>query len=238
MAHTGCAIAPRVAEGDRGAAAREEWPVPPGRDDASGAGPRRSARRGRHDVAGNREDAQVQIHWVSCKGLPEQQREAVEDRIRKLAEGHTDLIDVRLTGRETGHHKQGACELRITADVRGTEIVAARTRDDLGLALDEAMDAFDREIRKLRERRRDRRTERPAAPPEQGLIDAVVPGGDHGFILTDSGERVYFHRNAVKHGLVFEELEEGARVALNLEGGEEGLQATVVFPAPPAGTRG
>ncbi|HEM47443.1 MAG TPA: cold shock domain-containing protein, partial [Alphaproteobacteria bacterium] len=97
--------------------------------------------------------------------------------------------------------------------------------------------AFDREIRKLRDRRRDKRTERPALPPEQGVVDRVVPEADHGFILTDSGERVYFHRNAVKHGLVFEELEEGARVALNLEGGEEGLQATVVFPAPPAGTR-
>jgi ribosomal subunit interface protein len=174
---------------------------------------------------------------VNCQSLPEAQRDAVEDRIRKLAEGHTDLIDVRITGHETNHHRHGGAELRITADVRGAEIVAARTRDDLGLALDESMDAFDREIRKLRDRRRDKRTERPALPPEQGVVDRVVPEADHGFILTDSGERVYFHRNSVKHGLVFEELEEGARVALNLEGGEEGLQATVVFPAPPAGTR-
>jgi len=188
-------------------------------------------------VEGGRPASEVQIHWVNCQSLPQPQREAVEDRIRKLGEGHTDLIDVRIAGHESGHHRHGNCELRIIADVRGTEIVAVRNREDLGLALDEAMDAFDRELRKLRGKRRDRRTDRPASPPEQGVIDAVVPEADHGFILTDGGERVYFHRNSVKHGLVFDDLEEGARVALNLEGGEEGLQATVVFPAPPEGTR-
>jgi cold shock CspA family protein len=46
---------------------------------------------------------------------------------------------------------------------------------------------------------------------------------------------VYFHRNAVRPGLRFQELEEGQRVALNFEAGEKGLQATVVAaPAPDA----
>jgi len=175
----------------------------------------------------------VEIHWVDFGGVAERQRTAVEERLRSLAEGYSDLIDVRLTAHTTPHHRHGGQEARITAAMRGKEIIAARTRDDLGLALDEAMDAFERELRELRDRKRQRRNEQQAEPPELGIVDRVVPDEDYGFLITDGGERVYFHRNAVKHGLSFEELFEGQRVALNLEGGDEGLQATVVFPAPP-----
>jgi cold shock CspA family protein len=61
----------------------------------------------------------------------------------------------------------------------------------------------------------------------------VFADDDYGFILTDAGEQVYFHRNAVHGGLAFERLAEGDRVGLNFEAGENGLQATVVRPAPP-----
>jgi cold shock CspA family protein len=44
---------------------------------------------------------------------------------------------------------------------------------------------------------------------------------------------VYFHRNALHGGLELERLEEGQRVGLDLEGGDKGLQATYVRPAPP-----
>ena len=65
------------------------------------------------------------------------------------------------------------------------------------------------------------------------MIDEVLPGEGYGFILTDAGERVYFHRNAVQGELDFERLEPGQRVGLDLEGGEKGPQATVVVAAPP-----
>ena len=44
---------------------------------------------------------------------------------------------------------------------------------------------------------------------------------------------VYFHRNAVKEGLDFERLQESDRVALNLEQGSDGPQATTVIAPPP-----
>lgn len=174
----------------------------------------------------------MEIHWVGCQDLPEVVRGGAESRVRKLAEGYTDLIDVRFVAHKTGHHRLGNQEIRITAQLRGKEIVAARTCDELGRALDEALDVFDREVRKLRDRRDSRQLETEPEPPELGIVDRLVPENDHGFILTDGGERVYFHRNAVKHGLAFEALVEGDRVALNLEAGDEGLQATVVYPAP------
>jgi cold shock CspA family protein len=56
----------------------------------------------------------------------------------------------------------------------------------------------------------------------------------YGFLLTDEGERVYFHRNCVRDPLRFEQLDEGQRVSLQVEAGEKGMQATVVA-APPLG---
>jgi ribosomal subunit interface protein len=175
----------------------------------------------------------MEFHWVSPGLVGEAERDAAEARIAELAEGHTDLIDVRITLRETGHHRHGAQEVRITCDARGKEIVAARTRPDAGLALNEALDAFEREVRRMRERRTQARQERPAAPPELGVIDVVQRDDGYGFILTDAGDRVYFHRNAVSGGLEFESLAEGQRIGLDIEAGNEGPQATVVVPAPP-----
>jgi len=64
-------------------------------------------------------------------------------------------------------------------------------------------------------------------------MDRALFDQGYGFILTDAGGRVYFHRNAVHGGLEFEQLEEGQRVGLNIEAGDEGPQATVVLPPPP-----
>ena len=66
-----------------------------------------------------------------------------------------------------------------------------------------------------------------------GIVDRVFREDGYGFILTDDGEQVYFHRNAVKEGLAFDRLEEADRVALNMEPGREGPQATAVFAPPP-----
>jgi cold shock CspA family protein len=175
----------------------------------------------------------MEIHWHHPEGFRDGDRQAAEDRIRELARDRADLIDVRIAVRPTGHHRHGGQEVRITCKARGQEIVAARTRPDPGIALNEALDAFEREVWRMRHRRTQRREERPAPPAELGVIDEVLADEGYGFILTDGGERVYFHRNAVSGGLAFERLAEGQRVGLNLEGGQRGPQATVVVPAPP-----
>jgi CspA family cold shock protein len=175
----------------------------------------------------------MDIQWVHADEIQDDLRSRVESRLWEVEGGHGDLIDVRITARTTRHHVHGGQEVRITALARGRELVAARTRADVGQALDEAVDAFVREVRRLRDRREKRRTERPAGPPELGVVDQVFADRGYGFILTDGGERVYFHRNAVQGGLRFEALEEGQRVGLDFEAGEEGLQATSVTSPPP-----
>jgi cold shock CspA family protein/ribosome-associated translation inhibitor RaiA len=174
----------------------------------------------------------MEIHWHGLDKVVGEQREAIEERLRDLSQGHTDLIDIRLTGHTSGHHRHGAQEVRLTCQARGREIVAARTRPDLELALAEALDTFEHEVHRWREKRRDQARAQPPEPPHIGIVDRVFPEEGYGFILTDGGEQVYFHRNAVKHGLDFDNLQEADRVALNIESGQEGLQATVVLPPP------
>jgi cold shock CspA family protein/ribosome-associated translation inhibitor RaiA len=175
----------------------------------------------------------MEVHWVHTAELTDDERAAAEERLHALAEGHTDLIDIRLTARETGHQANGDREVRIACEARGKEIVVSRSRPEIGLALDEVLDLLEREVRRLRRRKSDRRTQRVAGPPYLGIVDRIFRENGYGFLLTDAGEQVYFHRNAVHGGLDFERLAEGDRVGLDLEAGEKGPQATVVVAPPP-----
>ncbi|MBW2267412.1 MAG: HPF/RaiA family ribosome-associated protein [Deltaproteobacteria bacterium] len=175
----------------------------------------------------------MEIHWVGLRELDDSERAQAEARLSRLAEGHSDLIDLRITGHRTAHHRHGGQEVRVTCQARGREIVAARTRPDLGLALNEVLDAFEAEVHKLRDKRRDRARMPAPAAPLLGIVDRIFREDGYGFILTDAGEQVYFHRNAVKEGLEFDRLEETDRVALNVEAGAQGPQATTVVAPPP-----
>jgi CspA family cold shock protein len=179
----------------------------------------------------------MEIHWTHLDEIPERQRLACEERLRALAEERSELIQVRIVGRQSRHHRHGEREVTIASKIRGREIVATRQRPDLGEALDLALDVFEREVHRLHERSTDRRGERPPTPPHLGIVDQVRRQEGFGFVLTDAGLRVYFHRNAVQDGLRFEALQEGQRVALNVEEGREGPQATSVTP-PPADSSG
>jgi cold shock CspA family protein/ribosome-associated translation inhibitor RaiA len=177
----------------------------------------------------------MEIHWYNPEAFREDDRRAAEARIRELTRERSDVIDLRIAARPSAHHRHGGQEVRITCEARGEEIVAARTRPDAGFALNEAMEVLERELWRMRHRRTQRREERerPTPPPELGVVDEVFVEHGYGFILTDAGDSVYFHRNALHGGLELERLEEGQRVGLNIEGGEKGLQATFVRPAPP-----
>jgi cold shock CspA family protein/ribosome-associated translation inhibitor RaiA len=177
----------------------------------------------------------MEIHWVRMGDLEDSARAEIEARLEGLAEGHDDLIDLRITAHETRHHRHGGREVHITCQARGREIVAKRTQPNIGLALNEALDVFEREVHRLRRKRRDLSRMQPPEPPCLGIVDRIFREEGYGFILTDDGDQVYFHRNAVKEGLDFARLQEADRVALNVEPGLEGPQATTVVAPPPLG---
>lgn len=175
----------------------------------------------------------MEIHWRKAEKLTEDEREAAERLLESLAADHNDLIDVWIEVDESPHHRQGNATVSIRCQARGEDLVVRERAHEPSQALRDVLDAFDRDVRKMRDRRLSRRTERPPAPPHLGVVDTVFAEEGYGFLITDGGERVYFHRNAVSKGLAFETLGEGQRVALNYEAGEEGLQATFVAPPPP-----
>jgi cold shock CspA family protein/ribosome-associated translation inhibitor RaiA len=175
----------------------------------------------------------VQIHWRTPHAVSERERAAAEEQLLELARDHSDLIDVWIDIEESTHHRHGGDEVRIRAQARGAELLAQREADEAGIALREALEAFVREVREMRDRRAGRRVERPPSPPHLGLVDRVFRDRGFGFLLTDAGEQVYFHRNALQGDLDFDRLEEGQRVALNYEPGEKGPQATFVSSPPP-----
>ena len=177
----------------------------------------------------------MQVHWRHPNELSEEMREDAEARLQRLANGHTDLIDTWIDVALDGHHRKGNGRVAIRCQARGAELVAHGEREDAELALQQALEVFEREVKRMRERRKDRRFERSAGPTVRGVIDSVRLEADHGFLITDAGERVYFHRNALAGGLRLDALEEGQSVALEMEDGREGPQATVVLPAPRVG---
>ena len=106
----------------------------------------------------------MEIHWVNPGQLPERLREAAEERIRALAGDHQDLIDVRIIARTTEHHRIGAEEVKLTCQARGKELVAERHSTELGLALNEVLDTFEREVWRMRHKRTQRRRVREPTP--------------------------------------------------------------------------
>jgi len=176
----------------------------------------------------------MQVQWDNLAEIPEQVRTAIEERVGRLVAQHDDILQVRIAGRASRHHRHGGSEVHILARAKGHEITASRAGSDLSRALHDAVDAFAHELRKLRSHRVERRPpEHAAGPPLLGLVDRVLREQGYGFALVDDGTTVYFHRNAVGGGLSFDELQVGQRIALNVEPGDEGPQATVVLPAGP-----
>jgi len=173
----------------------------------------------------------VEIHWRNAQEIPDTERAKAEEQLGKLAEHHRDLIDLSIdVERRSAHHRGGRRRVEIRCQARGADLVGSGEADELGRALRDALRTFRREVERLRDRRRDARSELPASAPLRGVIDLIEREGGYGFLLTDAGERVYFHRNAVAGGLEFEKLKGGEAVALNYEAGDDGLQATYVRP--------
>jgi cold shock CspA family protein/ribosome-associated translation inhibitor RaiA len=174
----------------------------------------------------------MEIHWRNAQEIDEAQRAKASEQLTELAAHHRDLIDLAVdVERPSAHHRKGARRVEIRCQARGANLVAHGEADSVTLALRDALRTFRREVERMRARRRDARAEQPAEPPLRGVIDRVERASGFGFLITDAGERVYFHRNAVGGGLDFDRLEGGETVALDYEAGAQGLQATFVHSA-------
>jgi cold shock CspA family protein/ribosome-associated translation inhibitor RaiA len=134
------------------------------------------------------------------------------------------------------HHRQGVLyHVRIDLVVPHREIVIVRdppehhAHEDLHVAIRDAFDAAQRQLQDyVREMRGDVKSH---AAPAIGRIVRLLPDKDYGFLVTDTGDELYLHRNAVL-GKGFDTLRVGdsVRYVVREGEGEQGDQASTVIP--------
>ncbi len=156
----------------------------------------------------------------------------IMEGLDQLEKVYDRLVSVRIMvedpnpGRESGHLYQ----VRIEMGVPGKEIVVRRKppqnpQETLVQAIGEAFMIARRRLRKFSEQQRgDVKTH---VGPPLGRVLELTPAEDHGFIESDDGREVYFHRNSIINGDL-EDLSIGAVVRFAEEEGEKGPQASTV----------
>jgi cold shock CspA family protein len=123
-------------------------------------------------------------------------------------------------------HQGKLFAVHVDITVPGKELVVNRVEhEDLYVAVRDAFDAAKRQLEEhARKRRGDIKTHTEAPI---GKVAKIFPFDGYGFIVTNDGREVYFHRNSVIEP-TFDRLEEGTEVAFLEEQGKEGPQAVRV----------
>lgn len=173
---------------------------------------------------------------VTFRNMPPS--DAVEGAIREKAGRLEKFFDgitrLKVVVDAPHHHRRKGrlFQVRVDLIVPGEEIVVSRDPgehheyEDVYVAI---RDAFDETRRQLEDyvRRRYREWNGTRAKPQRARVVTLQPERDFGFLETEDGRQVYFHRNSVLHG-GFDRLTVGTEVHFAEEAGDEGPQASTV----------
>jgi ribosomal subunit interface protein len=169
-------------------------------------------------------DVEIQTQNIAMQ--PEW-RALIEERLARLADRYPKLVRVHVTLKHGRHHLRGAEEVDVVATYPGATLRTAKQEEEMRDAVHAALDALERELAAHHEERR--HFGKAPGPRTFGTIARLFTDRGYGFILTDDGEEIYFHHNAL-HELDFASLSVGLPVELEIERGEQGPQASRVFP--------
>lgn len=167
---------------------------------------------------------------------------SVEAEIRR----HVEKLDKRYSGLlvacrvsvEALHkqHRTGnVFEVHITLSVPGQDLAVSRqpqkakeryANPDIHTSIRDAFDAAERQLESFKGRLRTD-TSAPSASAVTGQVTLIEPGTDHGFLLTNTGTQLYFHRDSVTND-DFENLKQGDIVHYVEEEADSGPVATKV----------
>jgi cold shock CspA family protein/ribosome-associated translation inhibitor RaiA len=167
---------------------------------------------------------------------------AIRKHVQALERRFTHLIGCRVSV-ETPHrqHQTGNLwEVHIVLSVPGRDIAVTRephrakeryADPDVYTTLRDAFDVAERELLKFKTKL-GADTATPDANAMLGQVALIEPGADHGFLLTNLGTQLYFHRDSVTEGS-FANLKRGDRVHYLEEAGDAGPVASKVRVASP-----
>ncbi|HSG05474.1 MAG TPA: HPF/RaiA family ribosome-associated protein [Nitrospiria bacterium] len=152
----------------------------------------------------------------------------IREKLGKLEEHYKGIISCRVMVEAPHRHKNkgGEYNIRIDLKVPGKEIVVKKVSDpDIYIAIRDAFNALRRRMDGVRRRQRQEVKTHEETP--RGKVVSLFPAEDYGFLETEDGREVYFHRNSVLNG-GFERISTGTEVRFVEEMGEEGPQASTV----------
>ena len=177
----------------------------------------------------------AEIDFQGMEAKPEIQ-EAIDRHVTALEDRFGRITAARVVLKAPGgHHRTGGLyEINIhlsLPDGRAVNIDRTPQNDERHADLNYALnDAFKRARRQLQDqvRKMQGQVKQHDGPP-MGTVAELDPLGEFGFIETDDGREIYFHRNSVLNG-GFADLAVGTRVTFAEEVGEKGPQASTVRP--------
>jgi len=188
-------------------------------------------------------DTNLEIAFHNMETQPE-----LETYIRERAEKLEKLFD-RLVGMRVAvehqhrQHKTGnVYDVHIELMVPGQDIVVSRkphkakeryANPDARTSIRDAFEAAERQLKEYKDKlRRDVKTHDPEQP---GRVSQLFPDEDHGFLITNTGTQLYFHRNSCIN-VDLEELKTGDPVKYVEATGDTGPTASKVWRAAGADT--
>ena len=152
----------------------------------------------------------------------------IMEKLHKLDQFSDRIMACRVTVEESQRrqHQGKLFSVHIDITTPGKELVVNKVEnEDIYVALRDAFNAAKRQLEEhARKRRGDVKTH---VETPRGKVAKIFPFDGYGFISTNDGREIYFHRNSVIEPN-FDRLEEGAEVAFLEEQGKEGPQAVRV----------
>lgn len=176
---------------------------------------------------------------IAFHNMPSSNRVEAEIRqhVEKLERRFDHLIGCRVSveALHQQHQTGNLHEVHIILSVPGRDLAVSRepqkakeryAHPDVHTSLRDAFKAAERQLEAFKGKQRED-TSKPGAGAMAGEVTQIEPGEDHGFILTNTGTQLYFHRDSVTGGR-FEDLREGDRVHYVEEQGDAGPTATKI----------
>jgi len=155
----------------------------------------------------------------------------IEKKAQKLDRIYARPMHCHVVFAAPNRHAHEGRRYNVHIDLRtaGIEIAISRDLGDSELDAYATIDeAFDEAKRRLRDHADIRRGEVKSHDlARHGWISKLYTYEGYGFIESDDGEEIYFHKNAVLRN-AFDRLKRGARVRFVEEEGDDGLHASSV----------
>ena len=181
----------------------------------------------------------IEIAFHNLDPIPWAEEE-IRSRIAKLEQIFDRLVTcrVRVDQRANNSSRNIPPVVRIELGVPGKDLVVSHEPDhlqhkfqspDLRNAINEAFRIAEDQLAEYKRQMQDRSTEPLHAVQNQvlGQVADIDPSGDFGFVLTNTGGMLYFHRNSVLSG-DFTKLRRGDEVHYIEEMGDTGPTASKV----------